>query len=111
MSDTGRQRAVPSRWSGSTSLWLGLVAAALAVPPVVIFFILPGYWTGVLNVTVYLSPVLALLSLAAGYRARGAPRARAGIILSAIALALSAAWLLRGFYLFETAIRDTGGWW
>jgi len=111
MSDTGRQRAVPSRWSGSTSLWLGLVAVALAVPPAVIFFILPGYWTGVLNVTVYLSPVLALLSLAAGYRARGAPRARAGIILGAIALALSAAWLLRGFYLFETAIRDTGGWW
>ncbi len=111
MSDTGRQRAVPSRWSGSTSFWLGIFAVSLAVPPVVIFFILPGYWTGVLNVTVYLSPVLALLSLAAGYRARGAPRARAGIILSAIALALSAAWLLRGFYLFRTAIRTAGLWW
>ena len=105
MSDTGEQQSVPAGGSGSTSLWLGLVAVSLAVPPAVIFFILPGYWTGVLNVTVYLSPVLALVSLAAGYRARGAPRARAGIVLSAIALALSAAWLLRGFYLFRTAIR------
>jgi len=64
-----------------------------------------------LNVTAYLSPVLALLSLAAGYGAKGAPRARAGIILGVIALALSAAWLLRGLYLFGTAIRTAGLWW
>lgn len=104
MSETGGQQAVPTRGSGSTSLWLGLFAAALAVPPAVIFFVVPGYWLGMLNVTAYLSPLLALLSLAAGYRARAAPRARAGIILSAIALALSAAWLLRGLYLFRTAV-------
>lgn len=103
MSGTGERQPVPTRDSGSTSLWLGIFAVALAVPPVVIFFIVPGYWTGMLNVTAYLSPILALLSLAAGYRARGAPRARAGIILSLIALALSAAWLLRGIQLFRTA--------
>ena len=90
--------------AGALSLWLGLFAAAFAVPPAVIFFVVPGYWLGMLNVTAYLSPLLALLSLAAGYRARAAPRARAGIILSAIALALSAAWLLRGLYLFRTAV-------
>ena len=111
MSETGEQQAVPTRGSGSTSLWLGLLAVALAVPPAVIFFIVPGYWLGMLNITAYLSPVLALLSLTAGYRARGAPRARAGIVLSVIALALSAAWLLRGFYLFRTAIRTACLWW
>ena len=107
MSENGEQQSVPtrgSRGSGSTSLWLALLAIALALPPVVIFFIVPGYWLGSLNVTAYLSPLLALLSLAAGYRARGAPRARTGIILSAIALALSAAWLLRGLQLFRTAV-------
>ena len=104
MSETGEQQAVPTRGSGSTSLWLGLFAVALAVPPTVIFFIVPGYWTGMLNVTAYLSPLLALLSLTAGCRARGAPRARAGMILSAIALALTAAWLLQGLHLFRTAV-------
>ena len=104
MSGTGERQAVPTRASGSTSLWLGIFAVALALPPVVIFFVVPGFWLDTLNVTAYLSPVLSLLSLAAGYRVRGAPRARAGIILSLIALALSAVWLLRGLHLLRTAV-------
>ena len=108
---TEDRHGAPQRGAGTTSLWLGALAVVLALPPTIIFFAVPGYWLESFELTAYLSPLLAVLSLAAGYRARRAPRARAGMTLGLIALGLFAAWLLRGLYLFTTAVRDTGGWW
>lgn len=108
---TEGQHSIPGRGAGTTSLWLGALAVVFALPPTIIFFAVPGYWLESFELTAYLSPFFAVLSLAAGYRARRAPRARAGITMGLVALALFAAWLLRGLYLFATAVRDTGGWW
>ena len=80
------------------SLWLGLLALALALPPTLIIFFVPGFWIDWLDLTSAVSPVVALVGLAAGFAGRGGARrtqARAGIGLSLLTLALLAAQLVR----------------
>lgn len=83
---------------GHVSLWLGLLAVALALPPTLIIFFVPGFWIDWLDTTSAVSPVLALVGLAAGLAAlRGACRtqARAGIALSLLTVLLLGAQLVR----------------
>jgi hypothetical protein len=83
---------------GHVSLWMGLPAVALALPPTLIIFFVPGFWIDWLDTTSAVSPVLALVGLAAGLAAWGGARraqARAGIALSLLTLALIAAQLVR----------------
>ena len=80
------------------SLWLGLAALALALPPTLIIFFVPGFWIDWLDTTSAVSPVVALVGLAAGLTALGGARraqARAGIALSLLTVALLAAQLVR----------------
>jgi hypothetical protein len=88
------------------SLWLGLVALALALPPTLIIFFVPGFWIDWLNLTSAASPVVAFVALATGLAGRGGARraqAQAGIALSVLTVALLAAqlvrvWLVRASY-------------
>ena len=93
-----------SRWAkvrmglGHVSLWLGLLAVALALPPTLIIIFVPGFWIDWLDTTSAVSPVLALVGLAAGLAAWGGARraqARGGIALSLLTVALLAAQLVR----------------
>jgi hypothetical protein len=80
------------------SLWLGLVALALALPPTLIIFFVPGFWIDWLNLTSAASPVVAFAGLAAGLAGRGGARraqARAGIALSLLTVVLLAAQVVR----------------
>lgn len=91
---------------GHVSLWLGLVALALALPPTLIIFFVPGFWIDWLDLTSAASPVVALVGLGAGFAGRGGARraqARAGIALSVLTVLLLAAqlvriWLVRASY-------------
>ena len=88
------------------SLWLGLVALALALPPTVIIFLVPGFWIDWLNLTLAASPVVAFVALATGLAGRGGAgraQAHAGIALALLTAALLAAqlvrvWLVRASY-------------
>jgi VIT1/CCC1 family predicted Fe2+/Mn2+ transporter len=101
-----RETQQPSHRSAAAALsfWLGLFALALALPPTLAFFFVPGYWLAILDTIVWVSPALALVALAAGAPKRASPRARLGMSFAAIALALLLAWWLRGHFLLRSAL-------
>jgi hypothetical protein len=79
---------------GTISLWLGLFGLAFAVPPTVVFFLVPGFWVNGLNVTSWASPVFALGALLSGALGRRGPKhcqALAGIWLGLVTLVCLAA--------------------
>lgn len=98
MSEVHKRPTARGGWLGSASLWLGLFALALALPPTLIFFLVPGFWVAGLNVTSMLSPLLAIAALGTGAGARRGPKsgqAKAGMWLGLITLISLAALAVR----------------
>lgn len=79
---------------GTLSLWLGLFGLAFALPPTVVFFLVPGFWMDALEITSRVSPILAIGAVVSGLLARRGSRgrqARAGLWLGLATLVCLAA--------------------
>jgi hypothetical protein len=94
---------------GIASLWVGLLGLAFALPPMTIFFLVPGFWIDGLKVTTKAAPALAAAAAlmgAVGLRGARPRQARAGMWLGLATLGCMAALLVRLWALLAVAARE-----
>jgi hypothetical protein len=108
MAETEVTTPVKGGATGTWSLVLGLFSVACAVPPAFFFFIVPGFWTHSLNLTLMASPGLGFLAVvlgAVGLRGGARSRAKAGMALGIIAFIILAATAWR----YHSLVSGSGG--